>query len=153
MIQVRGRLGLSLDLTDLDYTTSQKVPEPAMLFYLTIIFGCQLVGESLVSWLQLPVPGPVIGMALLFLALNWKGSVPDDLSRVADGLLSNLSLLFIPAGVGVMLHFHLIETAFWPITIALVVSTLLTIALTGLFMTWLGKHPAKKQENNTEGKA
>ncbi|HAT86670.1 MAG TPA: CidA/LrgA family protein [Rhizobiales bacterium] len=110
-----------------------------MLFYLTIIFGCQLAGEGLVTVFKLPIPGPVVGMALLFCGLMIKGGVPKELATVADTLLANLSLLFIPAGVGVMLHFRLIEAELVPITISVIGSTLLTIAVTALVMSWLGK--------------
>ncbi|SNZ06305.1 CidA/LrgA family protein [Cohaesibacter gelatinilyticus] len=112
---------------------------PRMLFYLTIIFGCQLAGEGLVTVFKLPIPGPVVGMALLFCGLMIKGGVPKELATVADTLLANLSLLFIPAGVGVMLHFRLIEAELVPITISVIGSTLLTIAVTALVMSWLGK--------------
>ena len=67
-----------------------------MLGYLTLIFCCQLLGELVVTALGLPVPGPVLGMALLFAGLLTYGSVPADLASTADALLSNLSLLFVP---------------------------------------------------------
>jgi holin-like protein len=120
-----------------------------MLFYLTIIFGCQLAGEGLVTFFKLPIPGPVVGMALLFCGLMIKGGVPKGLATVADTLLANLSLLFIPAGVGVMLHFHLIEAELVPIAVSVIGSTLLTIAVTGLFMNWL----SRSKSTNEEGEA
>jgi len=87
--------------------------------------------------LNLPVPGPVIGMVLLFFALVIKGSVPDDLQATAQGLLSHLSLLFVPAGVGVLLHVHLVAEEWPAISAALIGSTLLTIAVTALVMKLL----------------
>lgn len=110
-----------------------------MLFHLTLIFVCQLAGELVVATTGLPVPGPVIGMALLFAGLLARGSLPEGLAAAADGLLSHLSLLFVPAGVGVMLHARLIGTELLPISAALVVSTVATIAVTAAAMTWLGK--------------
>jgi holin-like protein len=77
-------------------------------------------------------------MALLFSGLLVRGSIPDGLGAVADTLITHLSLLFVPAGVGVMLHARLIGTELIPISVALVVSTVLTIAITGAFMAWLG---------------
>ncbi len=109
-----------------------------MLTYLTLIFSCQLIGELLVSTSGLPIPGPVVGMVLLFIGLSIHGALPEDLGAAADALISNLSLLFVPAGVGVMLHAKLIGNELVPISVALVVSTLLTIAVTGSMMTWLG---------------
>ncbi|MGE5547583.1 MAG: CidA/LrgA family protein [Solirubrobacterales bacterium] len=110
-----------------------------MLFYITVLLVCQLAGEVVARLLGLPVPGPVVGMLILFLGLVVRGRVPEDLDRVARGLLSNLSLLFVPAGVGVMVHLRLIAHEWLPISAALIVSTLATIAVTGLVMKALGK--------------
>ncbi len=111
-----------------------------MLTYLTLIFCCQLIGELLVSFTGLPVPGPVIGMLLLFAGLLLHGSLPEDLGRVADALITHLSLLFVPAGVGVMLHLKLLGDELLPISIALLASTLITIAISGRMMSWLNRN-------------
>lgn len=113
--------------------------------YLTTILCCQLVGEAFVTFFAIPVPGPVVGMAVLFAGLMIKGHVPDNLATVGDTLLNNLSLLFVPAGVGVMLHLTLLADDWLPISIALVVSTLLTIAVTGGMMVLLNR-PTKTDD-------
>jgi putative effector of murein hydrolase LrgA (UPF0299 family) len=110
-----------------------------MLGYLTVIFCCQLAGELIVAASGLPVPGPVIGMALLFAGLLYRGSLPPDLAAVAGTLLNNLSMLFVPAGVGVMLHISLLSRELMSISVALVVSTSLAIAVTGLMMNALSE--------------
>jgi putative effector of murein hydrolase LrgA (UPF0299 family) len=107
-----------------------------MLFYLTLILCCQLAGELIVVAAGIPVPGPVVGMAILFVGLLVAGGIPAGLATVADALLSHLSLLFVPAGVGVIVHFALIGTDALPISVALVVSTLLTIAVTAWCMVF-----------------
>jgi putative effector of murein hydrolase LrgA (UPF0299 family) len=116
-----------------------------MLGTITVIFCFQLFGELLVAATGLPLPGPVVGMVALFAALLVKGSIPDDLAKVGDGLLQSFSLMFVPAGVGVMLHIELIGTQLLPIGVALVVSTLLTIAVTALVMAWLNRDKAAKE--------
>jgi putative effector of murein hydrolase LrgA (UPF0299 family) len=108
-----------------------------VLGYLTLIFACQLAGELSVAATGLPVPGPVIGMALLFAGLVIRGQVPKDLAATADALLGNLSLLFVPAGVGVIVHLSLIGRDLIAISTALVASTILTIAVTAVVMNWL----------------
>lgn len=108
-----------------------------MLEYLTLILACQLLGEFTVSAAGIPVPGPVVGMVLLFVFLLVKGSVPEQLASVSSGLLNNLSLMFVPAGVGVMVHFEVLGNDALPISVALVTSTLLTIAVTALLMNFL----------------
>lgn len=120
-----------------------------MLEYLTLILACQLLGEFAVSSADLPLPGPVAGMILLFLFLTVRGEIPAELGKVAGALLNNLSLLFVPAGVGVMTHFELLGTDALPLSIALVVSTLLTIAVTALVMTLLsGSRAASGDEGS-----
>ena len=110
-----------------------------MLEYLTLILACQLLGEFAVSTAGVPFPGPVAGMVLLFAFLVVRGGIPDDLGKVSGALLNHLSLLFVPAGVGVMAHFELLGTDAWPLSAALVASTLLTIAITALAMRLLNR--------------
>ncbi|WP_335948490.1 MULTISPECIES: CidA/LrgA family protein [Salipiger] len=110
-----------------------------MLGYLTLIFVCQLAGELVVGTLAMPVPGPVVGMVLLFLYLALRRAVPEGLGQAAGGLQRAMSLLFVPAGAGVMLHFHLLAEAALPLGLGLLVSTIATIAVTGLLMSWLGR--------------
>jgi holin-like protein len=105
-----------------------------MLAGLTWLLVYQCIGEILVRWTGLPVPGPVIGMVLLFATLALRGSASESLQAAASGLLSHLSLLFVPAGVGVMLHFHRVASEWLPIAVALIVSTVLTLAVTALIM-------------------
>ncbi len=111
-----------------------------MLEYFTLILACQLVGEFAVTSLDIPFPGPVMGMLLLFVYLLVNGSVPEPLSQIASTLLNNLSLLFVPAGVGVMVHLGILGADLLPLSAAMLVSTLLTIAVTGLAMNLLTKH-------------
>jgi len=105
-----------------------------MLAAITLLLVYQLVGEVIVQLAGLPVPGPVVGMLLLFLTLVLRGRTPARLQRTAQTLLSHLSLLFVPAGVGVMLHFHRLEAEWLPISVALVASTVLTIGVTAVVM-------------------
>jgi putative effector of murein hydrolase LrgA (UPF0299 family) len=110
-----------------------------MLGFFTLLLVCQLVGEAIVAATGIPVPGPVVGMAILFAGLLIRGGIPEGLAVTADTLLTHLSLLFVPAGVGVMVHARLIGTEILPITVSLVVSTLLTIAVTALLMRLLSR--------------
>lgn len=101
---------------------------------LTVLLSYQLLGEVMALYLQLPVPGPVVGMILLFLTLWIRGRSSPDLDHSASGLLTHLSLLFVPAGVGAMVHVERIGREWLPIVAALVGSTLLTLVFTALFM-------------------
>jgi holin-like protein len=103
-----------------------------MLNALAILLVCQLMGEVLARAVALPVPGPVVGMALLLFALAIRRSIPAELHDTAQGLLRHLSLLFVPAGVGVMLHLARIRSEWLAIIAALLISSLLTLAVTAL---------------------
>lgn len=111
-----------------------------MLGYFALILICQLAGEVAVRLSGVPIPGPVIGMALLFAGLLLKGGLPDGLAKTADVLLGNLSLLFVPAGVGVMLHTQLLGRELVPIAASIVLGTLITIAVTALVMSRLSRN-------------
>lgn len=110
-----------------------------MLGAFTLLLVFQLAGEILVQLTGLPVPGPVVGMLMLFLTLAARGSAPQWLRDTCQGMLSHLSLLFVPAGVGVLLHFERLGAEWLPIVVALVASTVLTIAVTALVMRALQK--------------
>ena len=109
-----------------------------MIAAVAALLACQLAGEVLVRALVLPLPGPVAGMGLMFLFLVWRGrrgaapaeAVPAEIGRVADALLGNLSLLFIPAAVGVVQYLALLRTYALPLALAIVVSTLAAMVAT-----------------------
>jgi len=117
-----------------------------ILRYIAVLLLCQLTGEVFVVWTKMPVPGPVLGMLLLSVGLVIRGGIPAGLGRVVDGLLSHLSLLFVPAGVGVMLHIAMLREQWFAISVALVLSTVLTVAITGLLMTALIRWTDHREE-------
>jgi holin-like protein len=105
-----------------------------MLAALTLLLVFQTVGELLSHLFALPVPGPVIGMGLLFGWLALRNGPSPELRSSAAQLLSHLSLLFIPAGVGVMLHFERLRQEWLPISLSLVVSTVAAMAVSALVL-------------------
>lgn len=108
-----------------------------MLRGMTVLLVCQLIGEAMVRALNVPAPGPVLGMALLFGILLWRGA-PDWLDQVGQGLLRFLPLFFVPAGVGVLNHIQLMRAEWLAIAVALLVSTIITMIVTaGALMLFL----------------
>ncbi len=101
---------------------------------------CQLAGEALARFLGLPVPGPVIGLVLMVGALALRGrlrpeAAPVDttpLGTVAGVLLANLSLLFVPAGTGIVRHAGTMMQHGTGLVVALLVSTALTLVVSAL---------------------
>ncbi|HSS63646.1 MAG TPA: CidA/LrgA family protein [Gammaproteobacteria bacterium] len=105
-----------------------------MIESLTLLLVCQLAGEVVARAAGVPLPGPVVGMAILFIALMIRGSVPEALQQTAKSILDHLSLLFVPAGVGVMIYLPLIADEWLPIASAIIIGTLVTIAVTAWIM-------------------
>ncbi|MGE0004186.1 MAG: CidA/LrgA family protein [Parvibaculaceae bacterium] len=115
-----------------------------MIEAFAILLLCQLAGEILSHGFGLPMPGPVIGLLILFAGLLVAQSFGKAdtasvdgtaLGRATGGLLQHLSILFVPAGVGVIDHLHLLRTYGPVLLLALFVSTALALAVTALTFT------------------
>ena len=77
-----------------------------------VLLGCQLIGEFAVRALGVPIPGPVVGMVLLFVVLVIrKPERTAGVVRAADGLLRHLQLLFIPAGAGIVAYLSVVGSS------------------------------------------
>ena len=94
---------------------------------------CQSAGELIARALGAALPGPVIGMLILLAALNLR-MVRGPVEKAADALLAHLSLLFVPVGVGVIVHLGLVAQFGWRIAVVIVASTLLGMAATALVL-------------------
>ncbi|MBM6580758.1 CidA/LrgA family protein [Microvirga sp. BT689] len=108
-----------------------------MIISLTVILLCQLLGEVVAGGLGWPMPGPVLGMLFLLVFLSLRGriatSVPElgkTLDSTGKGLLAHLSLLFIPASVGVVQRLDVLAEYGIGLAVALVVSTFVTLVVT-----------------------
>ena len=120
-----------------------------MIASLSLILLCQLAGEAIVRGLSLPMPGPVIGLMFLLLLLLARDRFPqmargplqgEGVESASRGLLANLSLLFVPAGVGVVQKLDLIVDhgiAFLGVLVVSVLVTLLVTVATFLFASRL----------------
>ena len=96
---------------------------------LALLLLSQSAGEALVRLSGAPLPGPVVGAGLLLVLLRWP-AVRGPVGTAADGLLAHLSLLFVPVGVGVITHLALLSEFGGRMLLAVVVSTLLGLAVT-----------------------
>lgn len=113
---------------------------------LTQILVFQLVGEIIAHHFNLPVPGPVLGMLLLFAFLVLNQGPSHQLHDTGQQLLKHLSLLFVPAGTGIMVHLHRLQSEWFPLVMSLVLSTALALAATAGVMLLLGKRQARARE-------
>jgi holin-like protein len=120
-----------------------------MLGGLTTLLLFQLAGEVTARGLGLPVPGPVLGMVYLFLFLLFRErqrgeGPPAGLRQAAEGLLSHLGLLFVPAGVGVINGLGVLAANGWAIAAAIGISTVLSLLVTAFVMQGLDRRKGEE---------
>src|ERR1700739_1228984 len=110
-----------------------------MIASLSLILICQLIGEVIVRGLHVAVPGPVVGLVLLLLLLLLRDRFPilsrgplrdEGVEQAGRGLLSNLSLLVVPAGVGVVQKLDLLAEHGIAIITVLAISVVVTLLAT-----------------------
>ena len=96
---------------------------------LMIIFMISLVGEGISSAFHLPVPGSIIGLGLLFLALQFKLLRLRHISMVGNFLLANMTILFLPPAVGIMDKFQVIAPYLLPIILIILGAIVLNVCV------------------------
>jgi holin-like protein len=110
-----------------------------MIASLSLILLCQLAGEVFVRALTLPMPGPVVGLLLLLVLLLARDRFKllargplqqDGVENASRGLLAHLSLLFVPAGVGVVQKLDLVAEHGIAIMVVLAISVVVTLLVT-----------------------
>lgn len=106
---------------------------------LAIILAFQLAGEVISRALHLPLPGPVLGMLGMVAALSLSPRLGEMIRPTAQGVLAHLSLLFVPAGVGVVAHWPTLAAHGAALAVSLVVSTLLSIVIGALAFVWAAR--------------
>lgn len=117
-----------------------------MIFHITVLLAFQLMGE-VISRAALPLlPGPVLGMVLLLAAMLALPRLAEAIRPTATGLLGHLSLLFVPAGVGVVGHLDLITEHGVALMTALVLSTVLAIAVGALVFSGVARLMGQSDE-------
>jgi holin-like protein len=113
-----------------------------MLRSIFVIFFFQLLGEFFKKFFEMRIPGPVIGLILLLVTLIFlkkfkKTAIVNlkaDVVNTSNYILSYLSLLFVPIGVGVVMHFSYLENNLFRVLIIVFISTILTIGGTAFLM-------------------
>jgi holin-like protein len=116
-------------------------------FSTLLIFQC--LGEGVVFALGIPIPGPVVGMLLLFGALLAAPGLLAHIEQAGSELLRHLSLLFVPAGVGIVAVASRINGQWPAIIVSVVVSTLLTLAVTAAVTRAVGALQGRHQDKGT----
>ncbi|MDQ8036828.1 MAG: CidA/LrgA family protein [Pedobacter sp.] len=111
-----------------------------MIRGLLILLLCQFAGECIAHLLDLPVPGGVIGMLLLFIGLIIRRGVPEELEQSSQAILKPLTLYFVPASVGVMTMGPLLAQEGIRIGLVMALSTIIPMLVCGYGLDrWLAK--------------
>ena len=107
-----------------------------MVRALAVLLLCQLAGTVVQAALGLPVPGPVLGFVLLLAVFLRNGGPGAEVKGAAQGLLRHMGLLYVPAGVGVVGELTVLRQNAVGLLIAIPVSTILGLLVTGVVMQW-----------------
>ena len=99
-----------------------------------LLLGLQLLGETLDRLFAPSVPGPVAGLVLLLLGLLAWQPLARHVAPATDALLAHLSLLFVPAGVGVVVHLERLDGAVGGVVATLLGSTVIGLCVTSLVL-------------------
>ncbi|SFB85457.1 holin-like protein [Zunongwangia mangrovi] len=110
-----------------------------MLKSLIYIFCFLFLGELIHYFFNIPIAGNIIGMLLIFLALFFKMIKLEDVKPASDFLVKYLVVFFIPYGVGLMVYANLIAEYWIPVSVAVILSTLLSLYATGAIYQKLDK--------------
>ena len=106
---------------------------------LMILFVISLIGEGISSFFHLPIPGSIIGLIILFLALQFKWLRVRHVNMVGNFLLANMTILFLPPAVGIMEKFDVIAPYLLPIVLIVFFAAVINIILIALVVQFIKK--------------
>lgn len=119
-----------------------------MIQGMALLVAGQLMGEAVVTVTGLPVPGSVLGMVLVLIALVWrKGDLPE-LRRAGSTMLLLVPLLLVPVSVGIMEHTAELSAHWFTLSVALVVSIVAGMAATGLTIRYMRRLDGKQGDDD-----
>lgn len=113
-----------------------------------MIMAVSFLGEVLKWLLPLPVPASIYGLVLLFLALSLKIIRPDQVEDTADFLIEIMPLMFIPAGVKLLVSWGELKPVLIPVAVIMVVSTVVVMVVSGLVTQTVLRYKGRKQKDS-----
>jgi len=102
------------------------------------------ISDAFAAWIHSPIPGTIIGIAVLFILLKFKVIRMDWIEQGSNWLLAEMLLFFIPAAVGIINYKSLVVESGLRLTITIFLSTLAVMICTGL----ISQRIAAKKEGN-----
>ena len=110
------------------------------------IFLFSFIGEFLSLVSPVAIPGSVMGMVLLFIALHFKWIKLKQVEEVGNWLTDNMAIFFVPAGVGLMTNFGILGDIWWQLLVTIFITTTLMIGFVALVVQWLKRKKDEKIE-------
>ena len=111
-----------------------------------IILGVTCAGELMKYFIPLPIPGSIYGLLLMFVLLLTKVIKVENVKDVGEFLIEIMPLMFIPAGVGLMVSWGTLKPVLIPVCVITVVTIITVMAMTGRLSQWIIRKDRKKEE-------
>lgn len=105
-----------------------KIIKQLFWIFLFSLLGT-IVSELISSFIA--IPGSVLGMILMFIALHTKILKVEQVDNVATWITANMAILFVPSGVGIMANFDVLADRWWQLLIIMLVTTIITMIFVG----------------------
>ena len=121
-----------------------------MLREFIIIFIINYIGTIISKTLALPIPGTIIGLLLLFALLYYKIIKLNMIENVANFLLANMTIFFMPPTVKIMDSYQLLQGNFIKFVVLIIVSTVITMGVTGKVVQFMIEHLDRKEKKKNE---
>ena len=121
-----------------------------MLREFIIIFIINYIGTIISKTLALPIPGTIIGLLLLFVLLYYKIIKLNMIENVANFLLANMTIFFMPPTVKIMDSYQLLQGNFIKFVVLIIVSTVITMGVTGKVVQFMIEHLERKEKKKKE---
>ena len=133
-----------------DWDSAKELPYTALcanrLYEFFVIMLFYALGELLSAAMNHFIPGSVLGMFLLFIALQMRIVQPRQVGDAAKLLTRNMGIFFIPAGVGMVTQWALLRLYWLPIVVSMMVSSALVMGVVALMQQAAEKKLAKRLE-------
>ena len=119
-----------------------------MLREFMLIFTINYVGMLLSKILHLPLPGTIVSLLLLFFMLQFKVLKLEKIENAGNFLLLNMTIFFMPPTVKIIDSYELLEKDLFKIIVIIIISTFLTMGITGKVVQLMIAFKERKEKNN-----
>ncbi|MEG0390741.1 MAG: CidA/LrgA family protein [Cetobacterium sp.] len=119
-----------------------------MIGEFAIILAITYISSIISKYTPIPIPGPVIGILLLFILLNFKILKVENIKNATNLMLTNLAFLFLPPGVGLLKSIDILANNWHKLFFVIVTTTIITLVITGWSVQFIIKR--KEEENKDE---